>query len=181
VSADAPDSVFAGYFAKRIMPRPDWLAVPHIREIWSVSECMSKGPERWIDHWKHNTTTWLFDTAELASSVIPPEERADFVLVAYRFWAPIVDKGEEFDLEDDLPALPPPDDSFESIGFDAVSHPVSNFSCSPLSCNHGAKTFATNEYCLFATLEEAIVGAKEFSTGKWEPGPYFIVEVLRQR
>ena len=180
-STEAPAFVFAGYFAKRVTPRPDWLAVPHIRDIWSVSNCMAKGPEDWIDSWRHNTSTWLFDTPELAASVVPPDERVAFAIVAYRFWAPVFDQGEEFDLDDDLPTLPPPDDSFESLGFDAVGRGPSSFTCSPLSCNHAATTFQANEHCLFGTLEEALAGAKAFSTGDWEPGPYYIVEVLRQR
>jgi hypothetical protein len=177
---DAPSFVFAGYFAKRVTPRPEWLAAPHIREIWSVSDCVAKGPEDWIDHWQHNTST-LFDTPELAASVIPPEQRPAFAIVAYRFWGRIFDEGEELELDDDLPSLPAPDPSFERLGFDAVGRDDNNFMCSPLSCNHAATTFQANEHCLFATLDEAIAGARAFSSGEWEPGPYYIVEVLRRR
>lgn len=180
-ATDAPRFVFAGYFAKRLTPRPDWLAVPHIREICSVSECMAKHPERWIDHWKHNDAG-LFDTAELAASVVPSEERGAFAIVGYRVWDRMFEEGVETPREEDLTAVPEPDASFESLGFDAVGRGLgwNQFSCSPLSCNHGASTFRANEHCLFATLEEAKVGAKAFSNGNWEPGPYWIVEVLRQ-
>ena len=36
-----------------------------------------------------------------------------------------------------------------------------------------------DESCLFRTPDDAFAGAKEFSKGNWEPGPYCIMEVLR--
>jgi hypothetical protein len=77
-----------------------------------------------------------------------------------------------------VPALPEPGKDFLSVGFDAVARSHDFFECSPLSCNGGAATFATNDACLFQALEEALAAAKEFSTGNWEPGPYWVVEVL---
>lgn len=35
-----------------------------------MSTCISKGPDRWIDHWLHNAFGW-FDTPALAVQVIP--------------------------------------------------------------------------------------------------------------
>jgi hypothetical protein len=171
--------VFAGYFPKRVVARPEWLAVPRVREIWSVSACMAPAPEGWIDQWKHNDF-WLFDSVDLAASVVSPEERDAFTVVAYRIWDTMLDQGLEVPLEG-LAAVAGPEPSFESVGFDAVSREHSDFSHSPLSCNHAASTFDTNEECLFRTAEEAISGAKAFSTGNWEPGPYCVVEVMRRR
>jgi hypothetical protein len=169
--------VFAGYFPKTIAKRDDWLEAPDVTEIWSVSECMSKGPADWITKWIHNDF-WLFDTVALAESVIPPGERGSTRILAYRVWNRMFDAGEE--LEAPLPAsdLHEPEAHFARIGFDAVGRSHNSFDCSPLSCNGGAATMATNEACLFPTLEEALAGAKEFSKGNWEPGPYWIVEVL---
>jgi hypothetical protein len=45
------------------------------------------------------------------------------------------------------------------------------FECSPLSCNHAAKTFKANAHCLFDALDEAVAAARVFSKGSWEPGP----------
>ena len=71
-------------------------------------------------------------------------------------------------------------ESLEPLGFDAVSSTLSaGFECSPLSCNRMARERAVNERCLFRTLAEAIAGAEAFATGRCEPGPYFVVEVLR--
>lgn len=76
-------------------------------------------------------------------------------------------------------AIPPPPPT-RVIGYDVVSRSGGHlFECSPLSCNGGWQQFAVNEFCLFASLPEALRGAVTFSGPGWEPGPYFVVEVLR--
>jgi hypothetical protein len=170
--------LFAGYFPKRLTPKDDWLKAPQVKEIWSVSTCISKGPTNWIDRWQHNEL-WLFDTVALAESVIPAAERSEFRILGYRLWDRIFDQGRDVELAAEVKPLPEPDDGFTSVGFDAVEWAHHQFGCSPLSCNGGAKTITTNGACLFQTLENALGGAKAFSTGNWEPGPYAVVEVLR--
>jgi hypothetical protein len=169
-----------GYFPKRVTTRPDWLEAPHVNEIWSVSDCMSAAPEGWIDLWRHNEL-WLFDTVELAESVVPPADREAFTIVAYEVWDRMIDEGREVPLPKGWRPLAGPDPSFTTIGFDAVGREHHAFTHSPLSCNRGASTFETNEACLFRTAEEAIAGAVAFSKGNWEPGPYWVIEVLRRR
>jgi hypothetical protein len=75
--------------------------------------------------------------------------------------------------------LPP---SFISIGFDAVSKSTSDFfECSPLSCNHMAAQIAgVNRYCLMNTVDEDVELAERFSIDGPEPGPYYVIEVLRE-
>lgn len=51
--------VDAGYFAKVIEPTPDWLNCQSVREICSVSTCVSSGAEDWVDHWRHNELGWF--------------------------------------------------------------------------------------------------------------------------
>jgi hypothetical protein len=170
--------VFAGYFPKRIAARDEWLKAPSVQEIWSVSECISKGPSDWIDHWRHNDFG-LFDTEELADSVVPQGERAGYRILGYRVWDRMFDEGKEVPVTAAPAGVPGPEAGFVTTGFDAVARSgIYRFECSPLSCNGGAATFPTNERCLFRTLEEAISGAKEFSMGHWEPGPYWVVEIL---
>jgi hypothetical protein len=169
---------FAGYFPKRITLKDDWLKAPQVKEIWSVSTCISEGPASWIDRWQHNEL-WLFDTVALADSVILPAERAEFRILAYRVWDRMFDEGRDADLAAEVKTLLGPDEGFTPVGFDAVEWAHHQFGCSPLSCNGGAETIPTNEACLFQTLEDALAGAKAFSTGNWEPGPYAVVEVLR--
>lgn len=171
---------FAGYFPKRIALREDWLKAPGVREIWSVSDCISKGPSDWIDKRRHNDVGF-FDTYELAVSVLPSEDAALFTVVGYRIWDRMFDEGRDIELPVTVPLVPEPGGEFVSMGFDAVARSDDFFECSPLSCNGGASTFATNDACLFRTLDEALAGAKAFSTGNWEPGPYWVLEVLSKR
>lgn len=55
---------------------------------------------------------------------------------------------------------------------------ILGFECSPLSCNSMAADYHANEFCLFPSLEAAIIGAERFSIEQPEPGDYYIVEVL---
>jgi hypothetical protein len=170
--------LFAGYFPKRIALRADWLKAPLVKEIWSVSDCISEGPPDWIDKWLHNDLG-LFDTPELAESVVPEPDRGQYTIVGYRVWDRMFDHGKDVPLSTTPSSVPGPAPGFISLGFDAVARSMSSsFECSPLSCNGGAATFLTNENCLFETLDAAIAGAREFSSGNWEPGPYWVVEVL---
>jgi hypothetical protein len=148
-----------------------------VREIWSVSGCISEGPSGWTDKWLHNALG-LFDTRDLARSVLSDEEARTFTIVGYRVWDRMFDEGRDVALRVDLPPLSGPDAGFVTVGFDVVARPQSSFECSPLSCNGGAADFPTNDACLFRTLDEAMAGAREVSTGNWEPGPYWVVEVL---
>jgi hypothetical protein len=170
-----------GYFPKRVEHRPDWLKADGVKAVRSASNCISSGPEGWIDHWKHNEM-WLYSTEAAAESVIPDEQRPQFELHAYRMLPAVFDGGERAPLE--LPilqiqSLPP---GYNAIGFDAVSRrSYSNtFECSPLSCNYMAQEIVTNEHCLLENLAMAEQVAQRFSVEEPEPGPYYVVEILRR-
>ncbi len=173
--------VDAGYFAKVIEPTPDWLKCQSVREICSVSTCISSGADEWIDHWCHNELGW-FNTIEDAWSVVPASERHRYRLFAYRLTLTRFRKGEplEVALPADVHPVPIPA-TFRSLGYDAVSksmESVLGFECSPLSCNSMAQEIPANEFCLFATEAAATDGAQAFSIQEPEPGDYYVVEVL---
>jgi hypothetical protein len=79
----------------------------------------------------------------------------------------------------DVEALPR---DFQSVGFDVVSIETgtAGFGHSPLSCNHMAQEISTNADCLLDNIEVAKQTASTFSSGDVEPGPYFVVEVMRR-
>ena len=170
-----------GYFAKRVTPRPDHLAAPGVREICSVSECMSPGADNWIASWRHNGLGW-FNRVSDAVSVVPEERRGEYRLFAYRIH-PEVFSGQgraPFPLPADVQPEPLPAE-FRSIGFDSASRSSAaalSLECSPLSCNGLAAELPVNEHCLFPTLPAAIAGAERFATEQPEPGDYCVVEVL---
>lgn len=174
----------AGYFAKQVAPRPEWLQAPSVREICSVSHCISPAPGDWIHRWLHNDLGW-FNRAADALAVVPRDQAGTYRLFAYRIFPALFRDGHRQAI-----AVPPgihPDpipSTFTSLGFDSISksmESVLGFECSPLSCNSMAAEIVTNEYCLFRSLEEAISGATRFSIEQPEPGDYYIVEVLGGR
>jgi hypothetical protein len=173
----------AGYFAKSVAPKPDWLGAAAVREICSVSNCISSPPEDWVYRWLHNDLGW-FNTISDACAVVPADQRADFRLFAYRIYPEIFRAGARHVLvvaSDVHPESIPR--TFEPIGFDSVSkfmESILGFQCSPLSCNSLATEMDTNEYCLFHSLDAAIAGATRFSIEQPEPGDYYVVEVLER-
>jgi hypothetical protein len=64
----------AGFFAKRIESKPEFLHAPGVREICSVSTCISSGPENWIELWLHNDMGWFNRKADAIRAVPPGHE-----------------------------------------------------------------------------------------------------------
>ena len=170
-----------GYFPKRTIKRPDWLACFNVEEICSVSDCISKAPVGWIDQWRHNEC-WAFDTQELAWSVVAADARSEFELYAYKMFPVRFDRGQKVAIDFPTLDVEPLASSFERLSYDAVSRSCdSTFECSPLSCNGMAKEFAVNRYCLIDTETEGFRIAREFSVSVPEPGPYYLLEVWREK
>lgn len=174
--------LFCGYFPKRVTPRPEGCDLPGVVDIASVSDCIAKGPEDWIDSWSHNELGF-FDQVDIAESVVPESERAHFDVYAYEF----LDERFAGGLAEPwlVPALAckPPGDDFEPLGFDVVSKSVTDFfEHSPLSCSAAAQIFSANAHCLFDALDDAVAAARVFSQGDdWEPGPYYVARVSKRR
>ena len=175
-------SILVGYFPKRSTVPDGWAgSCPVVTELCSVSECLAAGPPNWIAAWRHNALG-LFDNPEIARGLVPPAEREAFHIFAYRIlpWRWVGGRPESYLPRSVDPApLPPP---FERLGYDVVTSSTgSGFECSPLSCNGLAATFPVNRYCLFETEAEARELAERVEAVGAEPGPYYVVEVLRQR
>ena len=154
--------IAAGYFAKRVAPRPEEMDAPRVCEICSVSNCISQGPEEWLESWRHNELGWFNSIAD-ALSVLPRETREPYRLFAYRVTPHFHRGGARLDTElppDVRPQPIPPD--FVVRGFDAVSRSIdypNGFEHSPLSCNYLATELDVNEFCLFSSLDAAFAGA----------------------
>jgi hypothetical protein len=173
--------ILAGYFARRIEPKPDLLQASAVREICSVSECISSGAEDWISAWRHNGFGW-FNSIGDAVSVVPEARRGEFRLFAYRLHSKVFrgTRRAALAVPEDVHPEPLPEE-FRSIGFDSASRSSEqglSLECSPLSCNGLASELPVNEHCLFPTLDAAIAGAGKFAAEQPEPGDYYVVEVL---
>jgi hypothetical protein len=176
--------IHGGYFVKRVESTPESLNAPGVAEICSVSDCISKAPTGWIELWLHNELGW-FNRISDAMKLMPTEAPSAYRLFAYRLCPERFRNGIAAQVV--VPADVRPDpipEGFQSLGFDAVSKSMESmlgFECSPLSCNSMASDIRANTHCLFASLEEAIAGATQFSIEQPEPGDYYVVEVLAQR
>ena len=174
----------AGYFAKRVAAKPEWLNVSAVHEICSASHCISSAPDAWIEPWLHNEFGW-FNRASDALAVVRADQKAEFRLFAYRIYPQLFRSGQRHGMLIPPDAHPDPiPASFKSLGFDSVNKSmpsVLGFECSPLSCNSMAGEMRANEDRLFDSLEAAIAGATRFSIEQPEPGDYYVVEVLENR
>jgi hypothetical protein len=175
-----PEPVDAGYFPKRTVKRPEWLKASEVEEICSVSLCISDGPSDWIQKWLHNDLGF-YDMQALAWQVVGPE-RTGFEMFAYRVYPLMFTEGEATAWQ--VPTHPTLDLSrFEFLGFDLANKTVgvSNFECSPLSCNGGAENFPVNKFCLMEELTAAYEACTAVSKGEYEPGPYHLLQVYRRK
>ena len=57
----------AGYMAKRVVARPDWLPAERVSTIYSISGCISHNFADYIGFWKHNGY-WLFDSPNIVTT-----------------------------------------------------------------------------------------------------------------
>jgi hypothetical protein len=185
-----PDFVFLGYCAKRSLTAP---FAGREREIASVSDCLSKRLDEWVERWNFNRATF-WNTESEAWTCVPDESKSEFRLFAYGilpllFDTSGIEKPVTIDqvFPGDMPGLPRGSASFpfQRIGYDVVERNASmgvlGFGCSPLSCNGIAESIPVNDYCLIDDMETALATARRFGVEQPEPGPYVIVEVLAKR
>ena len=190
MAGDLPDFVFLGYCARRSLTAP---VAGHDRDIASVSDCLSKRPDGWVERWDFNRAT-LWNTESDAWACVPDESKSAFQIFAYGILPLLFDTSG---IEDpvtidqlfpaDMPDLPREHATlpFQRIGYDIVERDIATgmlaFGCSPLSCNGMAEDILVNESCLIDDLEAALAAARSFGVEQPEPGPYVIVEVLAKR
>lgn len=171
----------AGYMAKHVSKKPDWVKASQVVDIYSLSRCVSKDFADYIKYWKHNGY-WLFDSPEIIQTIarehsIPLEGTSLFYYEAYE---------KEFDGERWHPYAPEPSFLTQVVppsqkqleGFDVVTFSVKTSpECSPLSCCMLAECLHTNAHCLFPSFEEAETNVTNGAFNDSEPGPYRIISV----
>jgi hypothetical protein len=174
-----PPAVFVGFFPKLTQPAPEWLGNPAVREICSVSTCISAGPEGWLQHWRHNRFGF-YDSEALALEVAGPDP-ASFDLYAYKLF-PFHCLDDQLKLAAIVGVAGPLPPGYEFLGYDIVTKSTADFfECSPLSCNAGARQYDVNKFCLIAAKARAYQVLLEISRdGGYEPGPYYLFEVYRK-
>jgi len=174
------DLQLVGYFPKKSEVPKEWSASRAVSQICSVSHCIASAPPGWIDHWQHNE--WGFFNTPMDARSVVPSGADGFSMFAYRL-LPVrfIDAGNERLGIDELPVEPLTSEVI-SLGFDVTNKDVCStvFGCSPLSCTSMAQEIPVNQFCLLHDLKQAVEVAERFSRGECEPGPYYVLEVLRQ-
>jgi hypothetical protein len=146
---------------------------------------MSKGPDDWIDKWKHNA--WcLYDTEDIAWEIIHDDPTC-YDMYAYKLFPFIFDGGAGAVVSVEPTASGQLLD-YDFLGYDPVSREAYTiqFGCSPLSCNQGFEQYRVNRFCLLDDLADswritAEIAEAAKKTRSWEPGPYYLCEVYRKR
>lgn len=173
----------AGYMAKFVADRPDWLAAAGVADIYSVSGCVSPCFADFYDAWMHNGF-WLFDTIDMLRQ-LACRKTIDLEGAKY-FYYEIYEK--QFDEDGNAEALKAPDLAFATSvsvpktkkleGFDVVTISAgAGPECSPLSCNSLALKHEVNRHCLLKSLDHAITHLEKGAFKNSEPGPYRIFSV----
>jgi hypothetical protein len=177
----------AGYIAKHIANRPEWLKAEHVTDIYSVSSCVSDDFADFINYWKHNGF-WLFDSPAIIQEVA--REHALDLTQTSLFYYEVHEL--EFDQDENSwrPFTPEPSFTTQIIppatknleGYDIVTFYVgSSPECSPLSCNSLACEVETNQHCLFASFDQAKAMLEQGKFKNTEPGPCRIFAVYSVR
>ena len=173
----------AGYMAKKVPSRPDWIKAPGVVDVCSVSYCISEAFCDYIGHWKHNGY-WFFDSPPVIREIASAHS---IDLSAYRLFYYEVYK-LQFDEERRVWQRFEADRAFTTqvevpawkqlLGFDVVSFDAQTApECSPLSCNNLAESIAVNEHCLLPSFESARQLLESGTFTGSEPGPFRVFAV----
>ncbi len=175
--------IAAGYMAKKIAKRPDFIKTDKVEDIYSVCSCISANFADYIGFWKHNGW-WLFDSPDIIRRLARDKDidlsgaRFFYYEVFEREYAAEDKMWYTVDREHSLPTdvhIPKHKtlEGYDVVTFSAASDPEH----SPLSCNSLAKKMPANRHCLFNSFDEAqkLLEAGKFSNS--EPGPFRIFAV----
>ena len=171
----------AGFMAKRVCQKPDWLRASGVVDIHSVSRCISADFAEFIQYWKHNGF-WLFDSPEVIRTIARENsfDLAGTSLFYYEAHEQEFDGGNwiAWGPDPSLPTHVVPPSAKNLKGFDVVTfYARTSPECSPLSCNSMAEALHANSHCLFASFEEAETHLNNGAFQNCEPGPYRIFAV----
>lgn len=173
----------AGYMAKFVEQRPDWLACAGVVDVFSVSSCISGDFCDYTNFWMHNGY-WFFDTPEVVREVagLAGVDLARSTLFYYEAYALEFDqdagKWLPFDPEENFPVAVEAPEHASLAGFDVASFQVrSSPECSPLSCNGLATSVPVNRHCLFESFSEAVAAIETGQFRHGEPGALRVFSV----
>lgn len=175
--------IFIGYCRKQMPGAPEWLDDQRVSRIASVSECIAKRPEGWVDRWDFNAAS-LYHSVDAADAATAGLDMSIYRLFAYaivpirfdHYGGEVMVTAESL-FGDGFVPVQPPAKGFTFLGYDVIQrwaerepgHADSRalgggFGCSPLSCNKLSREFDVSANCLLRSWEEA----RRSSTDCWE-------------
>ena len=173
-----------GFLAKQRVMRFESAGLPMLEQVCSVSECIASTPP--MATYDGRNDLGFYDSEDDARATVPVDEVADYELFAFRLLPAEFDQGSRRALPGVMrPRLDGIDlTGWTPLGFDVVADcPSDSFlGChSPLTCNGLVDRVATNRWGLMESLQEALDLAEALALDQIpaEPGPFFVVEVLR--
>jgi len=172
----------AGYMAKRVKASPIWLQTDKVKDIYSVSSCVSNDFTDTFSFWSNGY--WFYDSPEVIRNIAQKNGISldnctlfYYEVYGYQFdeinsaWRSFVPETTQT-----LNVSPPKAPKLQ--GFDVVSFSVgTNPECSPLSCSGLAKEIQTNRHCLISSFEAVKQLLEAGSFTKSEPGPFRVFAV----
>ena len=173
----------AGYMAKKIIKKPDWLKADSVKDVYSLTNCLSKNFADYINYWKHNGY-WLFDSPDI---IMDLAKEHSFDLEGTMFFYYEVYELEFHDSDSKWHSFIPEANFKTNVvgphvkfleGYDIATFSVGTSpECSPLSCNSAASVIKTNKHCLLDSFEEAKLLLERGRFNNTEPGPFRIFAV----
>ena len=174
--------ISAGYMAKRVAQKDEWLKSDEVIDIYSVSNCISTNFTDYVKYWKHNGY-WLFDSPELIMKIVNDKsiDMDGVKLFYYEIYELEYDEIDNQWLDYDAGLIAPDVvvpvnktlEGFDVVTFFSGSRPE----CSPLSCNHLAEKIKTNQHCLLHSFDEVKQCLESGLFNDCEPGPFRIFAV----
>jgi hypothetical protein len=173
----------AGYMAKKIATKPDYVSAENVIDVYSVSHCVSDNFANYFPFWKHNGY-WFFNHPNIIQQ-LADENRIDLSGMKF-FYYEIYER--QYDEETESWSDFRPEASFLTDvcvptekrleGFDVVSFwSQTAAECSPLSCSNLAQDVPVNRHCLLQSFDEAKSHLESGRFDDTEPGPFRIFAV----
>ena len=179
----------------------EWLGDSRVSWIASVSGCIAKRPEGWVDRWDFNGAG-LYETVDAANAAAGGLDQEQYRLFAYTMVPIRFDPcggeatvsaesvfGQPFESVEAV--FSAHSGGFRRLGYDPVQRGAElepgrtegnvahgGFGCSPLSCNGRSHDFDVTDCCLLSTWAEARRAASDFAKPNGgEPGCYYVFGV----
>ena len=175
----------AGYMYKNIVAKPDWIKSPVVKEIYSVSNCISHNFADFMQFWKNNGF-WFYNSQDIILEIAKDNQinLTKSTAIYYEVFSQQFNEDskswESYKPETDFVTNISIPTTKLLLGYDVVTFSVQTCpECSPLSCNMLADELTVNNYCLFDNFNTAKTSIENGSFTNSEAGPFRIFAVYK--